>query len=383
MSIKSVYQKFITAPLARYIKAPLCKFVCTPIKRFVFAPIGCAIAWVWKKCAPVYMPLWRATEPLRKKWNAFWTAHPKMAKVLRVTFRWIFRLIKWIISLVLILILVILLGGTGPLVKHVVFPIANSIGVPISVERFALYPLGGYIQIKNLQVNNPTLFTEGDEVYVEQPLLKIGEFTVDVEMSSLLSDEYVVDIVRLSGLRCLYAFDYDTTNVDALVAQIVGEKDPETEVAEEVHEEVQAGKVEQDEAKAEEPAEPEEEAKPLRFRIHLFDISDNSIAMRNGNYPVPMYLPIALPPMTMHDVDNETLREELEPTFEKCYWTYEKIVGGLGELGEKLGEGFKAAEGILGDGLKATGGVLNDGATGTGEALKSSGEALKGLFNKR
>ena len=55
-------------------------------------------------------------------------------------------------------------------------------------------------------------------------LLTLGLAEADLDVPSLLTDTVTVELIRIHGIRALYAFANDTTNVDALIAQLVPPK---------------------------------------------------------------------------------------------------------------------------------------------------------------
>lgn len=285
-------------------------------------------------------------------------------------FRILWRTVVVLLWIIVALLIFILAGGLGPTVKYVGVPIANKLGIPLSIEKCVILPLGGYVCLEGVQVDNPTSFVEGDaDTYKETPLARLGKFEADFAMRSLFSDEYCVDSIQLSGVRALYAFDMDTTNVDALLRQMGIEQ---TAPAEETPAEEPAV-----ETPTEEPAADAEPAKPLKFRLAYVNIEDNSVTVRKF-----VSIPIPLPPLTLHDVDNETLVKKIEGLVKPVVTTVKTATSGLGSNMKKLGDGASSvtdgamkigsesvdtAKEALGEGAKA----LEDGAKAIGDGLKS------------
>ncbi len=301
-------------------------------------------------------------------------------------FCWMKRIVLWILGLILAFLLLILSGGTHALVKYVACPIANKIGVPVSVETFAFYPLTGYLHITNLKVENPKSFTEGSNYYVETPLLELGNFEFDFDVSSLFSDEYTVDTIQLTGLHALYALDYNTSNVDALIAQITGDK-PSDDAIEEAPERVEEIKEERKEAQ-----EEAKEKKELRFLIRHINLADNHVRFYNGSLGLPILIP--LPPLEMRDVDNRTVYERLRPMTDLVIGGYETLVNGLGRAADVLKDGAaaanavlsdsaSAAEAVFSDSASAAGDVISDGAAAVEEAAGAAVEGVIDIFNRK
>jgi len=303
-------------------------------------------------------------EPSKTKrcfWRVLWCIVRKTLKVL--------------LLIVGVLLVFILAGGLGPVVKYVGVPLANSQGVPLSIEKCVILPLGGYVRIEGLQVENPDAFREPkdaagnpltpNKVYLETPLLRIGALEFDFHMLSLFKEEKVVDLIRLEGLRALYAFDYDTTNVDAFLAQVAP---PGEAPAEPV---------------AETPAKPETEEQPaeaageLKFRIAQVTFTDNSVTLRKFvNIPMP------LPPLSLTDIDNRTLQEKyIDPMIKTVNSGAGDAFGAVGDGVNAVTEGLGTLSTALGEGLDGAG--LAEGAKAVGEGAQATLDSVKGLFKKK
>lgn len=302
--------------------------------------------------------------------------------IVRKSFRILWKTLLVLLCVVLVMVVFVLAGGLGPTVKHLGPRVAKTLGVDMCVQRCVILPLGGYVLVEGLRVENPRDFSEKKpKPYAEEPLVALGTLELDVGMRSLLSKEYVVDTLRLEGLRALYAFDLGTTNVDALMAQMGLTGTDSVEVVAEAEEE---GKEAQKEA-----AKPATESEPIAFRVGYLHVGDNVVTVRKF-----VSLPIPLPAITLHDVDNRTLKARLDATLAPVYKTIQGLNEGLGAATEVVGDGAKAVGTALGDGATTVKDVLGDGANLTGEGLKNVGEglkdglkdtgdALKGLFKSK
>lgn len=293
-------------------------------------------------------------------------------------FRGLWRTIVVLLWIVVILLIAILAGGLGPMVKYVGVPVANKLGIPVSIEKCVILPLGGYVCIEGLQVENPKSFiTEDEKTYKETPLARLGKFEADFAMRSLLSDEYCVDSLQLSGVRALYAFDMDTTNVDALLQELGIEKPaPEETPAEEPVVEPTV------ETPAEETvAEDAKPVKPIRFRLAYVNLEDNSVTIRKF-----VSIPIPLPPLTLHDVDNEKLIEKLETLVKPVVTTVTTAKDGIGSGIKQLGDGASAVKDSvlnIGSGsIDTTKEALDSGKKSIKEGAKAVEDSLKSLFGR-
>ena len=290
----------------------------------------------------------------------------------------LWKVIRAVVLTVLIVLAVLLIfaaaGGLGPLVKHVAPPVAKAFGVPLSIEKCVILPLGGYVRLEGVKVENPTTFLEAKpEVYGKTPLVEIGMVEADVGVRTLFAKE-------------LYAYDLETTNVDALIAQLPkGETAPAEEVTEEVTEPAPAG-----------------ESKQIRLAYVHFE--DNSVSVRKF-----VTVPVPLPALTLKDIDNHTFMERLMAIITPVQKTIETLGSGAGGLLDGVGSGLstlgEGASGVstntlnsLSNGLSAlTGATSSDEAESSAEEtreevkanlqeakenLKGLGQDLKGLFKK-
>lgn len=303
----------------------------------------------------------------------------------------LWKVIRAVVLTVLIVLAVLLIfaaaGGLGPLVKHVAPPVAKAFGVPLSIEKCVILPLGGYVRLEGVKVENPTTFVEAKpEVYGKTPLVEIGMVEADVGVRTLFAKELVIDSLQLTGLRALYAYDLETTNVDALIAQLPkGETAPAEEVTEEVTEPAPAGE-------------------PKQIRLAYVHFEDNSVSVRKF-----VTVPVPLPALTLKDIDNHTFMERLMAIITPVQKTIETLGSGAGGLLDGVGSGLSTlGEGAssvstntlnsLSNGLSAlTGATSSDEAESSAEEtreevkanlqeakenLKGLGQDLKGLFKK-
>ena len=269
-------------------------------------------------------------------------------KLLKGLWKLIRTVLLVVLALVLVLVIFAAAGGLGPLVKHVAPPVAKAFGVPLSIEKCVILPFGGYVRLEGVKVDNPSAFVAAKpEMYNQTPLVQIGLFEADVGVRSLFTDEWVVDSLQLTGLRALYAFDLETTNVDALLAQMPQRKAPSAEPT----------------ASAAEPTpetEPKESGAPKQFRLAYVHFENNSVSLYKY-----VTLPIPLPALTLRDIDSTTLRERVMALLEPVSKSIETLGSGVSGLVEGVGTGLNA----LGNSAAAMG-------TNTVETLNSGIDAL-------
>lgn len=269
-------------------------------------------------------------------------------KLLKGLWKLIRTVLLVVLALVLVLVIFAAAGGLGPLVKYVAPPVAKAFGVPLSIEKCVILPFGGYVRLEGVKVDNPSAFVAAKpEMYGKMPLVYIGLFEADVGVCSLFTDEWVVDSLQLTGLRALYAFDLETTNVDALLAQMPKREAPPAEPT----------------TPAAEPApetEPKESGAPKQFRLAYVHFENNSVSLYKY-----VTLPIPLPALTLRDIDSVTLRERVMALLEPVSKSIETLGTGVSGLVEGVGTGLNA----LGNSAAAMG-------TNAVETLNSGIDAL-------
>lgn len=277
--------------------------------------------------------------------------HSRLLRILR-------RLVFGLVLVVFWLLVFVLAGGLGPLITHAGAPIAKAFGIPLTVGKCVILPLGGYVRVENLTIANPDAFVSANpDVYGKEPLAKVGLLECDVAMRSLLSREIAVDTLQLTGLRALYAYDLDTTNVDALLAQM-GIQPAAPAEAEPAPAPAQPA---EGQPQAETPDTPAKE--PLKFRLAYVRLEDNSVSFRKF-----VTVPIALPALTLKDVSSDDLQRRIDAVVEPAVKAVQGAAEGVGALGGLLGDGAKEvgtdAKDALDDGAKAVGNLL-EGLLGT------------------
>ncbi len=274
----------------------------------------------------------------------------------------LWKTVKWILIVVAVLVALILCGALGPIVKWTAPVVANCMGAKVSLEECSILPLGGYVRIGGLRVENPKAFREQNaDLYNEQALAEVGNLELDFAVLSLFGEEYVVDKIELTGLRALYAFDYGTTNVDALVDEmgLKPKAQTEAEVA--------------DTAPVETPEAPEtpatdEKAKAKKSlkhaRLAYVKIADNSVTVRKF-----INLPITIPPVELVDTNTRDLIAKINETLAPLYQALRGLGNGLASSVDVVGEGVNAATDTVTEGVDAAATTVTDGLGAATEVL--------------
>lgn len=314
-------------------------------------------------------------KPIGKKKPGFlWRLIGGLLKILR-------KLLKWLLWVVLFLIVFILCGGLGPLVTYVGAPIARMMNIPLSIERCVILPVTGYVRIEKLTIGNPKKFEEVDQAfYGKTPLLKLDTFEFDFAMRTLFSEIWEIENIELTGLRMLYAIEEDTSNIDALIAQIGSgdSADPAaTEVATtEVPAESEATPSESAAETAPE-ASTEAESQTHKIKVNRLHLEDNSVTVRRY-ISIP---PVPLPGLTLHNLDNYTLKEQYETIVKPVKETINMAMTGIGVVGDALGSNVEDVKNVATGAIDvisaSVDAVLPEASDHIGEALKSGVDSVK------
>lgn len=348
----------------------------------IYAPVA-LLLWIVGRllnCNLGVLPLcrWLSSTPLYK------LLFPKPIRVV-VTILWklllvVLGIVFWVIYFILFLILVY--RDIGPTIKSIALPIAHKMGYEVSLETLEIAPLNGRVSIQGLRLENAkALVAKNEEFYKEDhAFVELGNFTIDVNIWSILTKDVHVREIRLEGLRFLMAWDkimlegeeYSVTNIDALLIQwglkpipteenlaeanAVAEEAAEeaAEAAEEIAEEKEEERQEIEEAVAEGRMTREEAEELLRevgYTIDVINVEDNVITFVLPILPssVAPAVPIPLPPYSASGVNDRSLRQKFEPTIERIAETYEKFEGLMEKVGSGLAVGVDALKDISGN----------------------------------
>lgn len=323
----------------------------------------------------------------KKRPGILWRILGGLLKVLR-------KILKWLLWLLLFLIVFILCGGLGPFVTYVGAPIARMLNIPVSVERCVILPVTGYVRIEKLKIGNPKKFEEVNQAfYGKTPLLELGSFEFDFVMRTLFSEVWEIENIELTGLRMLYAIEEDTSNIDALIAQMIssGASAPAATEA------PAAAPAEPEALPSEPEAEPTPEApaetkSPIhKIKVNRLHLADNRVTVRRH-----VSIPVPLPGLTLHNLDNYTLKEQYEIIVKPVKEKIDVVITGIGVVGDALGLGAEdvstiatGAIHVIGAGVDAVlpeaneniGAVLKAGVDGINDAgLRDLGKDVKDVI---
>ena len=280
--------------------------------------------------------------------------------------KFVFKAILWIVVLVVIALLALPLW-IGPVVKGVANSVVPGItGTGFNLGEFGLNPYVGTLHVGDMQLANPTNFSEKNAVALDK-------FDADLAVTSLFSGKKVrIESVDLDGL-VVYS-DTTASNFRQIAANAAGEPEEKSEVAKLAEENAPA-----EEPKAEE-AKPAEEAKEGKG-LQIDRITIKNVTVKYGL--VPFKIPVDI---EITDIGKDT--EEGASIQEVIQLVWQKILAAAGAVGGTLGDIGKGAvdigAGAVGAALDAVKSGDNDGAKealkDAGKSLKEAGDGLKDLF---
>lgn len=132
-------------------------------------------------------------------------------------------------SIILILVVVVVLTvsfGLGGIIKKAVTTVGpRALGAPIELQTVRVSPFTGLVHLKGLVVGNP-------EGFHTDSAARIGEFKVQVELASLLTDRIVIKEILIDGPQITYEKSLKSSNVAQLQKNVEAFAGPREEPAE-------------------------------------------------------------------------------------------------------------------------------------------------------
>ena len=305
------------------------------------------------------------------------------------------KILLWVLAGVVVLLLALPLW-IGPVVKGVANAVVPGItGTDFHLGEFGLNPYTGTLHVGDMQLANPTNFSEKNAV-------DLKAFDVDFAMTSLFfGKKYRVEFVEVNGVF-VHVDVPKAANFLQIAENATGGGDDAEAEAQTV--DVKAPEAQQAESTKAEPKQQEEkESKGVQIdRITLKDVT--------VKYGLPVKIPMDL------ELDGIGADSEYGAAFmdvwiavkDKVLSAANSVGGALGDLGKGAANALKDASGAAADALKDASGAATDalkdasgaatdtlkdagGATADAlksaggaatDALKSAGDGLKGLFGK-
>ena len=283
-----------------------------------------------------------------------------------------------VIGLVILLVLALPLW-IGPVAKGVSHSVVPGItGTDFHMGEFGLNIYNGHLHVGDVQLANPTNFSEKNAV-------DLGKLDVDVEMSTLLSKKMRIASVDLDGLTVYCSpsagnFTQIAENASGGAAEEPKAEEPAAE-----------------EAKAEEPAAEGQQGGGVQIdRITL-----KNITIKYGIVPVKIPVTIELTDIGKDKEEGASWTDVWAEMYGSVMKAAGAVTGAIGDLG-KAGAGLAAdaagaaagaaadaagaAAGAVGDAAGAAAGAVGDAAGAAagavGDAAGKAVDAIGGLFKK-
>ena len=298
------------------------------------------------------------------------------------------KILLWVLAGVVVLLLALPLW-IGPVVKGVANAVVPGItGTDFHLGEFGLNPYLGTLHVGDMQLANPTNFSEKNAV-------DLKAFDADFAMTSLLfGKKYRVEFVEVNGIVVHSDFPKGDNFMQILENATGGEVEPEAEP-----QEGEQVNVEPEAPKAEEPAdsaksEQVEEKQSKGVQIDRITLKDVTI-----KYGLSVKIPmdIELTGIGAESENGASFEEVWDAVFTKVKSVLTSVGGAIGDLGKGAADALKGAgdaaagalkdaHGAATDALKDAGGAaadtLKDAGGAAADALKSAGgaatDALKG-----
>ena len=285
------------------------------------------------------------------------------------------KILLWALAGVVVLLLALPLW-IGPVVKGVANTVVPGItGTDFHLGEFGLNPYTGTLHVGDMQLANPTNFSEKNAV-------DLKAFDVDFAMTSLFfGKKYRVEFVEVNGIFIHSDFPKGDNFMQILENATGGKKEPEAET-----QEVEQPKVEPEAPKAEETAksaEPEQAEEKESKGVQIDRITLKDVTIKYG-LPVKIPMDIELTGIGAESEYGASFSEVWDDVFTKVKSALTAVGGAIGDLGKGAAGAIKDAGGAAADALKDAGGAaadtLKDAGGAAADALKSAGDGIKNLF---
>jgi uncharacterized protein involved in outer membrane biogenesis len=305
--------------------------------------------------------------------------------------KFIFKAILLVVVLVVIALLALPLW-IGPVAKGVANSVVPGItGTAFNLGEFGLNPYIGTLHVGDMQLANPTNFSEKNAVVLDK-------FDADLAVTSLFGGKKIcIESVDLDGL-VVYT-DPKMANFRQIAANAAGEPKEMSESA----------KFEEENAPAEEPkTKPEEKPEEAKEGkgLQIDRLTVKNVTVKYGIVPFKIPMDIEIKDIGKDSENGASLQEIVQLVWQKILAAGGAVGGSLGDLGKGAldigkgavssaldavnagdAEGAKAAlkdagksikDAVKGSGIKdAVKDVKSDKAS---EAIKKAGDNLKDLF---
>ena len=259
------------------------------------------------------------------------------------------KILLWTVVVVVAVVLALPLW-IGPVAKGVANAVAPRItGTDFHLGEFGLNPYVGTLHVGDMQLANPTNFTEKNA-------LDLTAFDVDVDVASIFSGKkYIVESIDIDGV-VVYS-DPTASNFRQIADNATGgNKSSGTQAGEPP-------------AQQQEPGQPKDENQK---GVQIDRITLKNVTVKYGASPIKIPMAIEITGIGADSENGATLEEV-------CTVIFNKVMSAAGSLGAAIGDLGKGV-GDIGKGvIDATKAVDIDSAA---ESLKNAGDDLRNLFRR-
>ena len=310
------------------------------------------------------------------------------------------KILLWLLAGVVVLLLALPLW-IGPVVKGVANAVVPGItGTDFHLGEFGLNPYTGTLHVGDMQLANPTNFSEKNAV-------DLKAFDVDFAMTSLFfGKKYRVEFVEVNGVF-VHVDVPKAANFLQIAENATGGGDDDEAEAQTV--DVKAPEAQQTEAQQAEStkAEPEQQEEKESKGVQIDRITLKDVTVKYG-LPVKIPMDLELDGIGADSEYGAAFMDVWVAVKDKVLSAANSVGGALGDLGKGAANALKDASGAAADALKDASGAATDALKDAGgaatdtlkdaggaaadalksaggaatDALKSAGDGLKGLFGK-
>ncbi len=271
----------------------------------------------------------------------------------------------WVLAGVVVLLLALPLW-IGPVVKGVANAVVPGItGTDFHLGEFGLNPYTGTLHVGDMQLANPTNFSEKNAV-------DLKAFDVDFAMTSLFfGKKYRVEFVEVNGVF-VHVDVPKAANFLQIAENATGGGDDDEAEAQTV--DVKAPEAQQTEAQQAEStkAEPEQQEEKESKGVQIDRITLKDVTVKYG---LPVKIPMDL------ELDGIGADSEYGAAFMDVWIAVrDKVMSVVTSVGGAVGDLGKSAAGALKDAGGATVDALKDAHGAATDALKDAGKGIKNLF---
>jgi uncharacterized protein involved in outer membrane biogenesis len=255
----------------------------------------------------------------------------------------ILKILVGILAIVIVLLLIVAIF-LGPIIKTGVEKVGSKVAnVDMQLEKASVNLFAGKVSLKGLVIGNP-------EGFKTASAMELGEFIVNLDMASLLTDTIVIKKIHIDGPQITYERGLKASNLSTI------QKGLAAEAKEEVEEE----------------AAPEEKKAPAKkVVIEEFIFEDGkinvSLTVAGGKK-----MTIPLPAIRLEDIGKESDGASVPEVISEV----------MGAITDGVGKAVAASTGVAGDTVKGVGDAAGEAGATAVDAVKDVGGAIKGLFGK-